>query len=269
MDKNWKAQPYELDDSDLDTVVWRYLTFPKFINLISYGALWFCRLQHLIDEYEGQFPEKALSAMRDKNEETKRHFPHPEHQKQIDEWPERNVSDGRSLTAVNCWFIGEHESEAMWNEYVGSSEGVAIRSTIGAVWNSVYLSNQFSFIGKIKYVDFDNYEMSTYEASQAHLRAFLKDSKKFSHESELRLSTMNIKTLACLDEIGRCYKKEDISGKHMNNFDSAGLSIRVELSTLFDTVVLAPNAQRWFKNLVLHIADKNQTKWNILDSALS
>ena len=80
MDKNWQAQLYNLKEDDLDSVVWRYLTFPKFIHLISYGALWFCRLQHLIDVYEGRIPEKVLSKMRQENEKTKKLFPHPEHQ---------------------------------------------------------------------------------------------------------------------------------------------------------------------------------------------
>jgi len=51
MDKNWKAQFYNLTEDELDSVAWRYLTFPKFIHLISYGALWFCRLEYLIDKF--------------------------------------------------------------------------------------------------------------------------------------------------------------------------------------------------------------------------
>lgn len=272
MNKDWKAQLYNIEEDELDTVVWRYLTFPKFIHLISYGALWFCRLQHLIDEFEGKLPHQSLAKMREKNEETKRkmqkHFPSAEHQRQIEEWPEKNVSDGKSLTAVNCWFIGDSESEFMWNEYVGSREGVAVKSTIRAVRDSVFLSRRVSFIGPVKYVDFDTYQMSTYEAAQAHHRAFLKDRNKFSQECELRLSTMNIKTLACLDPIGRTYTKEDIAGKNMNNFDSAGLQIRVDLKSLFDTVVLHPESDPWFKNLIHHLVEKSPTSWTVADSEL-
>lgn len=268
MDKNWQAQLYNITENELDSVVWRYLTFPKFIHLLSYGALWFCRLQYLIDKYEGRMPERVFRQMRQENEKTKELFSHPEHQKQIDEWPEKNVSDGRSLTAANCWFIGEEESSVMWSEYAKGPEGVAVKSTIRKVWESVYLPAEFSFIGKVKYVDFETYEMSTYEAHQAHHRAFLKDRNKFCHEQELRMSTMNIKTPACLDKFGKVFDKEDIAGAKMNNFEEAGLQVRVDLKNLFDSVILAPNAEDWFRNLVTHLSLRANLNWNILDSKL-
>jgi len=268
MDKNWKAQFYNLTEDELDSVAWRYLTFPKFIHLISYGALWFCRLEYLIDKFEGRIPEKALARMRQENEKTKEWCPHPEYQTQIDQWPEKNIADGRSLTAANCWFIGDEESPEMWNEYARGPDGVAIRSSVRKVWESIYLPAEFSFIGKVKYVDFNTYEMSSYEAHQAHHRAFLKDKNEFGHECELRICTMNIKTPACLDSLGRVFSKEDITGAKMNNFDEAGLQVRVDLRNLFDTLVLAPGSQEWFKNLVTHLSLKGDFKWNIRRSRI-
>jgi hypothetical protein len=268
MDKNWKAQFYNLREDELDSVVWRYLTFPKFIHLISYGALWFCRLEYLIDKFEGRIPEAALTLMREENEKTKECFPHPEYQRQINNWPEDNVASGRSLTAANCWFIGDEESSAMWKEYARGPDGVAIKSSMRKVWESIYLPAEFSFIGKVKYVDFNTYEMSSYEAHQAHHRAFLKDISKFGHEHELRLCTMNIKTTACLDSLGRVFSNEDITGAKMNNFDEAGLQVRIDLRNLFDTLVLAPGSQEWFKNLVTHLSLKGHFKWNIQRSRI-
>lgn len=268
MDRNWKAQFYNITTDELDLSIWRYLTFPKFIHLISYSALWFIRLEYLLDKFEGRIPEKPLKLMCQENEKMSDWFPNPEHKKQIEQWPEINVADGRSLTAVNCWFMGDEESPEMWNEYAKGPEGVAIRTSIRKVWESIYLPAEFSFIGKVKYVDFDSYKMSSYEAYQAHHRAFLKDEKKFSHEHELRISTMNLKTQACLDPLGRILNKEDIAGAKMNNFDEAGLQVSVELKNLFDTVVLAPGSQNWFKNLVTHISLKGKFNWKILNSSI-
>lgn len=155
MGNSWKVQFYNISEDELDSTVWRYLTFPKFIHLIHYGALWFCRLDYLIEKFEGQIPEKPLAQMRQENEKTKEGFPTPEHQKQIDQWPEKNMEDGRSLTAVNCWFIGSEESPEMWNGYAQGSEGVTIKSSIRKVWESIDLPFEFSFIGKVKYVDFE------------------------------------------------------------------------------------------------------------------
>jgi hypothetical protein len=268
MNTKWKAQLHKLRDDDLDMVVWRYLTFPKFIHLISYGALWFCRLQELIDEFEGRMPEEPLKKISESHQGLKKRFNHPSYHKQIDEMPNRNVQDGRSLTAVNCWFIGDEESQIMWDAYVGSPEGVAIRSTIRKIRDNVYLHSDWSFIGKVEYVDYENHAMPTYEANQAHFRAFLKDKHQFVHENELRISTMNIKTPACLSPLGNPFPKDDISGAKMNNFDEAGLYIRVNLNNLFDTIILHPESQIWFKNLIVHLSQKGESAWNVEESKL-
>ena len=260
---DWKAQLYNISDEELDSVVWRYLTFPKFICMISYGALWFCRLSYLADKFEGTMPRKTVSAMREDNERWKAVFPAPDLQGQLDEMPERNVGDGRDLTTVNCWFLGSDESRRMWDEYVGSSEGVAVRSTIRKLRNGVYLPSEVSFIGKVNYVDLDSHDMSTYEGGQAHHRAFLKDRSRFAHEKELRIQTMNLRTPACLDSLGRPLSRDDVKGKGMNNFGQPGLHVRVKLDDLFDTVVTAPGGSDWFCNLIKHIQLKSGFDWDI------
>lgn len=110
--------------------------------------------------------------------------------------------------------------------------------------------------------------MSSYEAHQAHHRAFLKDKYKFSHESELRICTMNIKTQACLDTLGRIFSKKDITGANMNNFGEAGLHVKVNLTNLFDTIVLAPGSKKWFRNLITHLSLKGNFNWNIQNSRI-
>lgn len=266
MKVEWKAELYNLQPDELDTVIWRYLTFPKFIHMITYGALWFCRLDELQDEFEGHIPDLPLNEMKTQHEELKKHYSHPDHHKQISEMAERNISDGRFLTAVNCWFINDVESKKMWDEYVGSEEGVAIKSTIGKVRDSVYLNSARSHIGRVEYIDFKTHPMSTYEANQAHHRSFLKD-KKYSHEKELRLSTFNSKTPACLNPLGVPYTKEDLAGSGTYNHDP-GLIIQAKMKQLFDTVVLAPSSNEWVKNLIVHISQKGELDWDIQNSTL-
>jgi len=174
-----------IDENELDNVVWRYLTFPKFISLLVYGALWFPKLKILQDQYEGSLPARVEAQMHQNNQKWKSTFTSSEYHKQIDAWPSDNVNDGRELTVVNCWFIDTIESKRMWDEYVGSSEGVAIKSTIRKLATYVYAYPEWSHIGKVKYVDKQSYEMTTYKGSQAHERAFLKDKQKYSHEQEV------------------------------------------------------------------------------------
>lgn len=242
-----------LDKSELDLCAWRYLTFSKFISLITYRALWFPKLNILRDQYEGSLPARTEAQMHQNNQKWKSKFTSSEHQKQIDAWPSDNVNDGRELTIVNCWFIDTIESKRMWDEYVGSSEGVAIRSTIRKLATYVYAYPEWSHIGKVKYVDLQSYGMTTYKGSQAHERAFLKDKEKYSHEQEVRLTSMSIKSPGCAGMDGKPLTKEDYTGKNMNNFENPGLYIGVELKKLMDSIVLAPNAPKWFELLVKRI----------------
>lgn len=266
--KNWEAQLYNLTESELDTTVWRYLTFSKFIALISYGALWFPRLEYLLDQFEGTMPVKTAATIKGRNQNWKSVLGSPDLHKQLDDMHEVNVLDGRSLTNVNCWFIGDEESKQMWDEYVGTPEGVAVRSTIQRLRDNIHVPTEVSFIGRVKDIDFDSHEMSTYEGHQAHHRSFLKDRLKFAHENELRISTMNLRTIACLDPLGRALTREDVSGKGMNNFDQPGLHVRVNLENLFDSVVTAPSAPSWFFNLIQHIQLKSEFGWTVQRSNL-
>lgn len=185
-----------MDDSDLDRSVYRYLTFPKYISLVTYGALWFSKLNIFADEYEGFIPAKIDAEMRTEHEKLKKTF-HPSLHDQIDNMNQRNVDDGRELTVVNCWFLDDNESEKMWAEYAKHSEGVAIKSTVRLLAHHVFCEPKWSQIGKVRYVDLDTHSMSSYEANQAQERAFLKRNQ-FSRENELRIATMNLRGPMCV-----------------------------------------------------------------------
>ncbi|MGA2915294.1 MAG: DUF2971 domain-containing protein [Sedimentisphaerales bacterium] len=256
-----------IDENELDNVVWRYLTFPKFISLLVYGALWFPKLNILQDQFEGYIPSKVQNKMHNEHQKLKKLF-HPDLHQQIDEMLIKNVKDGRELTVVNCWFLGEHESKQMWDEYVGSTEGVAIKSTIRKLSTYIYVYPEFSHIGKVKYVDLSSYELSSYEANQAHERAFLKDKNKYSHENEVRITSMSIKTPTCVNINGKPLTTEEYSGKNMNNFENAGLYIRVNLPELIDTIVLSPNVPEWFELLIKRIMQLSNLAITIKRSGL-
>jgi len=241
-----------LNENELDLTVWRYLPLAKFVSLLTYQALWFCKLNILQDQFEGKIPLQVKAKMHEENQSWKRAFAAPDLHKQIDNWPDQNEEDGRELLVVNCWFLGEKESAEMWRDYVGSREGVAIKSTVRTLMNAVYMDPEVSCIGRVCYTDHDSHEMSLYEAHQAHERALIKD-KPFCYEQEIRLITMNIKTGACVSKYGEPFRPEQVAGKHMNNFENPGLYIGVDLHQLLKGVVVAPHAEEWFELLIKRI----------------
>jgi hypothetical protein len=241
-----------IHDADLDKTVWRYLTFPKYISLLSYGALWFSKLNILEDEYEGSMPAIADAEMLAGFQKFKEHLD-PSLREQIDGLNKRNVKDGRELTVASCWYLADSDSEKMWKEYSNLSEGVAIKSTVRSLSQHVFCDPRISHVGKVIYVDLEKYSMSHYEANQAHHRAFLKK-LKFRHENELRIVTMNFKGPMCVNMDGSPLTPDQYAGAGMNNFENRGLYVKTDLAQLIKATVLAPGASTWFELLVKRIA---------------
>ena len=40
--------------------IWRYIDFEKFLSLITYTSLYFCRSDKLMDSFEGTIPQTTL-----------------------------------------------------------------------------------------------------------------------------------------------------------------------------------------------------------------
>ena len=255
-----------IEPSDLDKTVWRYLTFPKFISLLAYGTVWFSKLNILTDQYEGHMPTETDAEMRAEWDRMKFTFPEELHE-QFDTMNKINVEDGRELTVASCLFLNDSESEKMWKGYVGTTEGVAIKSTIRLLSQNVFCDPRYSQIGRVKYVDLNTYTMSHYEANQAQERAFFKR-LEFEHESEVRIVTMNLRGPMCLSMEGEPLKPAELQGAGMNNFGNDGLYIRADLQSLVSEIVLAPGASKWFELLIKKIARNSQAGWKVDRSKL-
>lgn len=217
-----------------NNAVYKYLTLPKFISLLTYQALWFSKLNHLEDKLEGMIP--GLSKF----------LPF------INYMCTDNERGGRELTVVSCWFMNDSESIKMWEEYSSLEEGIVIKSTPHKLIKSIARfteTNIPTVLGKVEYVDHNNHGMNSVDANQALKRAFVKDTK-FKHENELRISTMNWKTINCIHPDGHRYESSEVIGKDANNFENPGLYILVNIDTLFNEVIISPKATDFFYLLI-------------------
>jgi hypothetical protein len=234
---------------DSQTTIWRYFTFPKFISLLLTQALWFSKLSILEDAQEGTIPELTRAQMKSQDRDIEEWFPDEARKQQVRGFVEVNERDGRELIVANCWFIDEHESRQMWDLYVRNNEGVAIRSTAECLANSLLLSHECWWMGKVNYVDLTNYErMNVYEGHQAHLRAFLKD-EKYAFESELRVATMNWVAPGCLNPDGSPQTEKQKSGL-VYSPDRRGILVGTRLGVLMKEIRTAPGTSEWHHNLI-------------------
>jgi hypothetical protein len=252
----------------LDTV-WRYLTFAKFISVLDLRALWMSRLGSLLDQFEGALPDKTRENMIASDLKWKTTFEgRPELQEQLAGMTDRNVADGRDVLVVNCWFLGESESPQMWKEYVGSTEGVAIRSTLKRLDQSILAKQEFTTIGKVNYVDFSKYDMGIYIGSRAGERALLK-AEKYSFENEVRIVTHNLVCPGCLNPDGSPPTRTQLDGPGMYDPDRPGLYLQVNLRILIETVITAPGAAPWFNDLVAKLWKRYQLDATVEKSKLN
>lgn len=164
-------------------IIWRYLTFEKFLDLLLNSELFFTNLTKLTDKYEGTMFESniepALSIAKRKKDA-----------QQVLEILDnkREINELRNYTLVNCWTLKRHESFALWKIYVGTGPGIAIRTTVSNLTKAVNQTKQ-EFdediaIATIKYKDkLDN--------SFSRIEATITKKPFYDFEDEMRLIIFN------------------------------------------------------------------------------
>ncbi len=158
-------------------------------------------------------------------------FSDQERKQQVRRFVEVNEEDGRELIVANCWFIGEHE-----------------KSTAECLANSLCLSHECWWMGKVNYVDLANYRMDVYEGHQAHRRAFLKG-EKYAFENELRVATMNWVSPDCLNPDGSPQTEKQKAGM-VYSADRRGILVSMRLAVLMKEIRTAPGTSERHHNLI-------------------
>src|SRR5258708_6357986 len=169
-----------------DTVIWRYVSLPKFLSLVASQALFFARADRLGDPFEGTFPTQNLDPTYESVAEVV--GPYIANAAGEKERLTQKFLDGvRSLrpkTLINCWYSSPHESAAMWGLYAGEEGGVCIQSTVGSLKRSLHHHGAVPevFIGAVRYIDY-----SVAAIPMTNLpHAFWTKRISFSHEREIR-----------------------------------------------------------------------------------
>jgi hypothetical protein len=161
-------------DSDL---VWRYMSFERFENLLTTSSLYFTRLDQFSDFREASMSEPSQSAVRQ------------ELGAQGDDGSIASVVIAlqRATTAsscyANCWAMGLMESNLHWRAYGGGgSFKIAIMSTVGQLIGSVKAPSSDSHAGKVRYIDYN----SDRSPNDIIKKAFVKR-REYKSECEFRI----------------------------------------------------------------------------------
>jgi hypothetical protein len=164
--------------SDPSVLAWRYMDLSKLESLLSKRELYLRRLDLLPDKYEGLYPRRVRKAL------AAHYAKHGLTEDQAIELSNHRVDfakESRQMMFVNCWHLGNHESEAMWRIYCGGDNGLAIVLPYRDLRTSV--SNGSAWIGAVSYLDFDSDLLGPGNAFVVALHK----RREFAYEQEARI----------------------------------------------------------------------------------
>ena len=209
--------------------IWRYMDFRKFMHLLSSKTLWFNRTDKFEDPFEGKYPLKNLQDMRGREWAVMEHL--TEHMRQF--------------TYINCWYISDHESAAMWKLYAQTKEAIAIQTT----YDKLHLQMpEECYIGEVSYIDYKNDVIPINNAFNPHMIK----RNAFAHERELRALIQDMKTPQKKNPDG-----EGMMHDYSATNDKYGIEISLEPLEFIENICVAPMSPKWFKDLVSKICVDN------------
>lgn len=236
--KEYVFYSQEAEQPLLDTKLWRYQDFAKFVSLLDSKKLFFTRADSFEDPFECargfNFQKDFIYA----NVET---YLRLKVTSQLKNNGNCNPSEAEIETAlatekenylkqqeekrknyfVSCWHENERESEGMWKLYTTAlSQGVAVQTSARRL--CLALENDSFEIGKVKYTTYDK----PLEDSQIPVW-YKRDS--FVHEREVRVVIKDV-------------VKND-----------RGKLVSVDLETLIENVYVSPTAAPWLSALVKNV----------------
>lgn len=278
--KNVANQSF-LDD---DTVIWRYMDFTKFMSLITQSALWFSRLDklQLEDPMEGRMPNAEYKKLKEFylsanwanfsygngsgmiGGDNQTHIPGMVtlNQTEIAEMEfngllKRNYFEAYN-TYVNCWHIGEHENYAMWKVYGSEKNSVAIKSTFGRLKHSLGKDKDYSIqCGTVDYIDYENDELKMSALVNSGGRIITK-SHYYRSEQEFRLFYNDYGYMNTICKPHMPYSIEP-EGDVLNRYP-AGRQVPVDFNMMIDSIILNPDCDACFENVIRNISGHQASK---------
>jgi hypothetical protein len=132
----YEEHPHYETPSD-DTLLWRYMDFVKFMDILSGRYLCLTRLDLMDDPREGRLTEGEYRRLAER----------PDGLADLAETP--------NIFYVSCWQENDVESMAMWDLYGGKTGSIAVRMSVGAVKALLRDYQPPAHIGRVKYYDCD------------------------------------------------------------------------------------------------------------------
>lgn len=228
---------YLYQDLNEDTVLWRYMSLVKFLDLISTKKLTLCRMDNFEDKFEGNSKqileqiEKILIGA-GMGAHILPDFTDP-------------YEEVKLKSYALCMHANENESAAMWKLYGNNGETIALKTTVGKLKRSLSNSNNLHFGATIygitdeKIEEFYKKDREENQViSLSPLEPLFLKRPSFSHENEYRVIYSDEKTFFTSTTAGENIQKLKENQSLINKIDC-------DVDGLIDELIIYPEASSW------------------------
>ena len=254
-----------------EDILWRYTNFEVFVNLLDTEALFFTRADKFEDPYEGFIPQSIMDAYKQSLMDVM-----GVNSAVFVEAIMKRHEASRKYVMCNCWHRNVVESMAMWEKYHMRNSGVAIKTTMEKMRNSL-LSEYSIYIGKIEYIygntDDDQYMRNFLQndiplAKKLTYFPYFQKRKEYEHEQEVRL-------IVDIDP----FIRDALNNQTVDNVDSflqtglpdicdIGMLFNVDVNMLIDEVIVSPYAKDWVTETLRSVVQKFGFNFQVSPSTL-
>jgi hypothetical protein len=233
----YETHPQLRDIEDDDTVLWRYMDLYRYLDLLQTAELHLTRADQMEDRWEGAYGPLNV---------TMRPTVYAESWEMMAPHFEGIYLHARTHTYLNCWYMGDHESYAMWKLYDATGKGVAIRTTAGRLKASLIGERMPPLSGAmVQYVDY----AATYIPEGNLFFPYVRKRVSFAHESEYRLLGMWSPQALEVDE-------RNTAVRHAPDIPPLFQREPIDVTKLVEVVYVSPDAPSWVVRVISEVTRK-------------
>lgn len=228
----------KVEDSLSDkTKLWRYIDLAKFVSLLDSRSLWLARSDTFRDQGEGQFPQEMRVAI----ELAYESFTEKE------DSPIHNANDFQEYLCknayVSCWHKNVDENMVMWELYGRDSNSVAIQTTAGKLKTNISNIDSGGLEFHLKNVQYSRAQ--DVKGKLNYSAPFFIKRPHFSFEQEARILLSTYSAIS------------------PNKDTPLGKMVELDAVEAIEKVLVHPDSQDWFVQVVKSISDKYDLKASV------
>lgn len=211
-----------------DTIIWRYLSLDKFIDLLISKSIKFTLASIASDKNELKWILQSLKNL-SKNEFEK---------------AQNYLNVYRNSIYISCWTMKEDESNLFWNNYLDSNnQGVAIKTKVGKfkkslIWHSGYSCKIVDYRNEFYHEELQNPDVAIFTKNTAYkdeseIRFRVSNFESFFEEKDFEDSNIMNEKFLRYNNIIKTEKSKDV------------LEFNVNLETLIEEIKISPYCSKW------------------------